>query len=63
MAMRASRIDLKAVDLLASGIDSGQIDPRIYDFESKQAMKDEFEWTKDEIEIWQYLVNLKQSVC
>lgn len=51
--------DLKAIDLLALGIDSGQVDPRIYDFESRQAMKDEFEWVKDEDVVWQYLMPLK----
>lgn len=57
-------IDLKPTDLLVLGIDSGQVDPRIYDFESTQAMKDEFEWSKDEVEIWQYLVGMRQdSFC
>ena len=51
-------INLQATDLLALGVDSGQVDPRMYDFESKQAIKDELEWTKDEIEIWQYLTGL-----
>ena len=54
--------DLQATDLLALAIDSEEVDPRIYDFESKQAMKDEFEWTNDEVEIWQYLVHFRQNL-
>lgn len=56
-------IDLQATDLLALAIEGEEVDPRIYDFESKQAMKNEFEWTKDEVEIWQYLVQLKQGIA
>ena len=55
-------IDLKATDLLALGIDNGQVDPGIYDFESKQAMKDEFEWTQEDAEIWSYILDIRRGL-
>ena len=54
--------ELKATDLLHLGIVNNKIDPTMYDFKDKQEMLDEFKWSRDEVEIWQYLANMKREL-